>query len=188
MNKIFCILLVIFIFSCQPIEQIEEVVFDNSQLSKFSILSNEIKIKNTFEKKISEPYIGYTLKKEPSQRIRDWISDNFKAIGNENKFEVTILDASLLKTEFENKDANNFDEKNNYRYELFYLIEFNLYDDSNNLVASTSVETTRSTTSGIYISLQEREKIIDDLVYHSLLDLSLESNQLLKRYMSNFIL
>ncbi|MBT4645970.1 MAG: hypothetical protein HOC10_05635, partial [Pelagibacteraceae bacterium] len=89
---------------------------------------------------------------------------------------------------FENKDTKNFDEKKNYKYELFYLIEFNLYDDSNNLVASTLVETIRSTTSGVYISIQNTEKVIDDLVYLSLLDLSLESNKLLKQYMSDFLL
>lgn len=188
MNKIFSFLLFAFIISCQPIEQIEEVVFDNSQLSKINILSKDIEVKTTFEKKITDPYIGHTLRIEPSQRIANWINDNFKAIGNENKLEVVILDSSLLKTEFENKDTKNFDEKKNYKYELFYLIEFNLYDDSNNLVASTLVETIRSTTSGVYISIQNTEKVIDDLVYLSLLDLSLESNKLLKQYMSDFIL
>ncbi len=188
MNKIFSFLLFAFIISCQPIEQIEEVVFDNSQLSKINILSKDIEVKTTFEKKITDPYIGHTLRTEPSQRIANWINDNFKAIGNENKLEVVILDSSLLKTEFENKDTKNFDEKKNYKYELFYLIEFNLYDDSNNLVASTLVETIRSTTSGVYISIQNTEKVIDDLVYLSLLDLSLESNKLLKQYMSDFIL
>jgi hypothetical protein len=188
MNKIFSILLFVFIISCQPIEKIEEVVFDNSQLSKFEILSKDIKIITTFEKKISEPYIGHLLRIDPSQRIVNWINDNFKTIGKENKFEIVILDASLLMTEFENKDAKNFDEKSNYKYELFYLIEFNLYNDSNNLVASTLVETVRTTTSGVYISLQKREKIIDDLVYNSLLNLSLETQKLLIEYMGEFIL
>ena len=188
MKKIISILFFIFIISCQPIERTEEVVFDNNQLSKFKILSKGIEIKINFESKISEPYIGHTLKIDPSQRIVNWFNDNFKAIGNENNFEAVILDASLLKTEFKNINTKNFDEKNNYKYELFYLIEFNLYDDANNIVASTLVETTRSTTSGAYISLQKREKIINDLVYLTLLDLSLESLQLLKKYMSDFIL
>ena len=188
MNKILSISLIIFIISCQPIEHIDEVMFDNSQLPKFKILSKDIEIKNTFEKKISESYIGHTLKTEPSQRIINWLNDNFIAIGNQNKYEVVILDASLLKTEFENKDAKNFDEKINYKYELFFLIEFNLYDDFNNLIASTLVQSIRSTTSGVYISLQDRDYIIDDLIYLTLLDLSRESEKLLKQYMNNFIL
>ena len=73
-------------------------------------------------------------------------------------------------------------------YELFYLIEFSLSDDSGNLVASTLVETSRSTTSGIYISIQEKENIIDDLIYNSLVDISNETKKLLTKYMANYIL
>ena len=68
------------------------------------------------------------------------------------------------------------------------LIEFNLYDDSKNLIASTLVENSRSTTSGLLISIQEREKIIDDLVYQCLNDISNESKLLLVKYMGDFIL
>ena len=128
------------------------------------------------------------MKVSPSQRIVNWVNDNFDALGNENNFKVNIIDATLTKTQFENNKAKNFDEKNNYKYEIFFLVEFNLFDDSNNLVSSTLVETTRSTTSGLYISIQEKENIINDLIYQALFDLSTESNYLLRKYMSDFIL
>ena len=188
MKKIIILFVFLFIFSCQPIEKIDRIVFDNNQFSKFDILSASIEIIEIFEKKISDPYIGHTLEVDPSQRIINWVNDNFKAIGNENIFTVTILDASLTQTEVENSEAKNFDEKTNYKYELFYLIEFNLYDDSRNLLASTVVENSRSTTSGLFISIQEKENIIDDLVYQGLNDISNESNLLLIKYMGDFIL
>jgi hypothetical protein len=188
MNKIIILFFFLFVFSCQPIEKVDTIVFDNNQLSKFDILSSSIEINEIFEKKISEPYIGHTLKINPSKRIVNWVKDNFKVIGNENLFIVSILDASLLRTEFENNEAKKFDEKTNYKYELFYLVEFNLYDDSKNLVATTLVETSRSTTSGLYISIHEKEHIINDLVYQSLNDLSDESKLLLMKYMGDFIL
>lgn len=187
MSKVLSILF-IFIISCQPIEQNQEVVFDNSQLSKFEILANTIETKVIFEKKITEPYIGHTVQISPSQRVVNWLNDNFKTIGNQNRLEVDILDASLIEKKFQNKNATNFDNKINYKYELFYLIEFSLYDDYNKLIASTLVETRRSTTSGVYISLDEKEKIVNDLVYLSLVDLSFEAHKLLKKYMSNYIL
>jgi hypothetical protein len=174
--------------ACQPVDKINQIVFDNNQFSYFNILSSTIEIDEIFEKKISDPYIGYTLKINPSQRIINWINDNFKAIGKENIFNVTILDASITQTQFVNKDAKNFDEKNNYKYQVFYLIEFNLFDDSKNLIASTLVETSRSTTSGLYISIQEKENIIDDLIYQSLRDISNESKVLIIKYMSNYII
>jgi hypothetical protein len=174
--------------NCQPIEKVNHIVFDNSQFAHFNILSTSVDINEIFEKNISDPYIGHTLKVNPSERIINWINENFKPIGNENIFNVTILDASITQTQFENKDAKNFDEKNNYIYELFYLLEFSLFDDSGNLVASTLVETSRSTTSGIYISIQEKDNIIDDLIYNSLVDVSNETKKLITGYMTNYIL
>ena len=52
----------------------------------------------------------------------------------------------------------------------------------------TLVENSRSTTSGLFISIQEKENIIDDLVYQGLNDISNESNLLLIKYMGDFIL
>ena len=185
--KIFFLFLILFIFSCQPVEKLDSIVFDNKQFTRYDIASSTIEIKEIFEKKFSDPYIGHTLKVDPSQRVINWVNDNFKSIGNENIFVVSILDASLSQIEFENTEAKNFDEKINYKYELFYLPEFSLFDDSGNLVASTLVETSRSTTSGIYISIQEKENIIDDLIYNSLVDISRETNKLLINYMGNYI-
>ena len=187
-NIIIILLTFIFVHACQPIEKIDQVVFDNNQLPSFKILAKSIEITDNFEKKISDPYIGHTLKVPPSQRIINWVNNNFKSIGNENEFNILILDASLTQTEFVNNEAKNFDEKMNYRYELFYLIEFNLYDESENLISSSLVETSRSTTSGVYISIQEKENIINDLIYLSLIDLSNQSEDLLIEYMGDFIL
>ena len=189
MKKLIIVLLYLStVIACQPIEKVKHIVFDNSQFAHFNILSTSIEINKIFEKKISDPYIGHTLKVNPAERIINWINDNFKPIGNENIFNVTILDASITQTQFENKQAKNFDEKNNYIYELFYLLEFSLFDDSANLVASTLVETSRSTTSGVYISIQEKENIINDLIYNSLVDISSETNKQLINYMANYIL
>ena len=181
-------LFILTLISCQPIEKANHIVFDNNQFAHFDILSTSIEIKEIFENKISDPYIGHTLKINPSERIINWINQNFKPIGNENTFIVTILDASITQTQFENMEAKNFDEKKNYKYELFYLLEFSLFDDSSNLVASTLVETSRSTTSGIYISIQEKEYIIDDLIYNSLVDISNETKKLLTTYMTDYLL
>ena len=51
MKKLIILFVSFFIFSCQPIEKIERIVFDNNQFSKFDILSNSIEITEIFEKK-----------------------------------------------------------------------------------------------------------------------------------------
>ena len=107
--------------ACQPIEKVNHIVFDNSQFAHFNILSTSVEIKEIFEKKISDPYIGHTLKVTPSDRIISWINENFKPIGNENIFNVTILDASIIQTQFENKDAKNFEKKKTIIYMNYFI-------------------------------------------------------------------
>ena len=188
MKKLLIFLFILAIFSCQPIEKFEYTVFDNNKLSKFDIMSNSIEINKIFVNKISEPNIGHTLETNPTERITNWVSDNFNAIGNENLFYVNIIDASLTKLEIENQDAKKFDEKKIYKFEIFYLVEYNLLDNANNIISTTTVESNRSTTSGIYISIQEQENIVNDLIYSSLVDLSDESRKLLFQYMNDYIL
>ena len=60
---------IFFFISCQPIEIIEPVVFDNKQLKGFTISANNIKINNISEPKFAEPYIDHSLKNSPVKRL-----------------------------------------------------------------------------------------------------------------------
>ena len=149
------IIFLFFIVACQPVEIIEPIVFDNTQLLKISINAANITIKETYESKFSDPYIDHSLKNPPAKRLKSWIQTNINASGKENIIEINILDASIKRIEKKNSDAKKFVEKNLYKYELFYLIEYSLYNNSNYLIASTNVENYRSTTSGKFISIFE---------------------------------
>ena len=176
------------LLSCQPIEIIEPVVFDNNQLSSISINAKNIEIKQTYEPKFTDPYIDHSLEQPPIERIKSWIQNNVNTFGRKNELKINILDASIKKIEEQNLKAKKFEETDIYKYELFYLIEFSLYDDTSYLIASTIVESFRSTTSGRFISILETEKIIDDLILESLRDITKESKRLIILYMSDYIL
>ena len=184
--------LIIFIcfilISCQPIELIEPVIFDNDQLSNISISVENIEIIETYESKFSDPYIDHSLNNPPIKRLKSWIQTNINVFGTENKLEINILDASIKKIETKNKEAKKYEEKDIFYYEIFYLVEYNLYDDTNYLIASTIVESFRSTTSGRFISIIETEQIIDNIILDSLRDISNESKKLINQYMANYIL
>ena len=176
------------LLSCQPIEIIEPVVFDNNQLSSISINAKNIEIKQTYEPKFTDPYIDHSLEQPPIERIKSWIQTNVNTFGRKNELKINILDASIKKIEEQNLKAKKFEATDIYKYELFYLIEFSLYDDTSYLIASTIVESFRSTTSGRFISILETEKIIDDLILESLRDITKESKRLIILYMSDYIL
>ena len=142
------------LLSCQPIEVIEPVVFDNDQLSKISINARNIEIKQTYESKFTDPYLDNSLKYPPVERLKSWIQTNVNIFWyTKIILKINILDASIKKIEEQDLKAKKFEERDIYKYELFYLIEFNLYDDSSYLIAATIVESFHTTTSGRFVSI-----------------------------------
>ena len=67
------------------------------------------------------------------------------------------------------------------------MVEYELYDDSDFLIANTLVESKRSTTSQKYISINESEIIINELHLNALKDFTKETKLLLSMYMSEYI-
>ena len=68
------------------------------------------------------------------------------------------------------------------------MIEFEIFDDNNFMFASINAETERSTTSSKFISLSEKERILDTLILEALIDITLKSDELLKTHMSEYLL
>ena len=119
--------------------------------------------------------------------MAEWNSQNILKLGNENKLVINILDASIKKTEIMNIGAKKYEERTIFNYELFYLVEYELYDSSGFLIANTTVETLRSTTSQKYISLNETEIIINELLILAMRDYINETKNQLSIYMGDYL-
>ena len=187
-NKIFIFIILVFISSCQKVEILDPIVFDYNQFTKVSINAEK---KNTiilYEPKFVEPFIDHSLENSPILYFNNWTKNNIQTLGTNNRFEINVIDASVRKTEIPNIDSKKYEEKTIFLYEVNYLVEFVIYDDSNFKFASTIVEANRTTTSGKYISLIEVERIIDDMIYKCLKDFSNKSKELIKDHMKQYIL
>lgn len=183
------ILLLLFVLlSCQQLEILDDIVFDYNQLPKIIISAEEKQVKEFYESKFVEPYIDHSLEKSPKYYLKEWFENNINIIGSENFFTINILDASLKKSEIPNTDLKRYQEKTIFLFEISFLVEFILLDDSNLLLANTIVEARRTTTSSKFISLMENERIIDILILECLKDFSKKTEELIRLYMTNFIL
>ena len=188
-KKILKITILFFIlFSCQPIEVLDDVVFNYNQLPKISINAKEKLVSEVYEINYIDPYIDHSIKVPPILRLNDWISQNISIFGSENKIIINIIDASLTAVERKSKEKKKFHEKTEYFYEIHFLVEFQLYNDSNFMLATINAETQRTTTSGKFISLSEKEIILDTLILDALRDISIKSEELLKTHMSEYLL
>ena len=176
------------VFSCNKIEVLDQIVFDYNQLPKIVLSAEQKKITETYEAKFRDPFIDHSLIKPPKEHLKSWIDSNLAIIGTENKLIINIIDSSLTKSEVENANAKKYEEKTIYLFEINYLAEYILYDDSNAILSSTTVETKRSITSGKFISLMESDRIIESLILDALTDFAKKTEELIKIHMSGYIL
>ena len=178
--------------SCQKTEFLEDIVFDNSLLNNISFIAEEKEIKISYETTFNETYIDHVMEISPTMRISSWLENNINNFGTFNKIVVNIQKASIIRKEINNEIKINVagitKKQNEYLYELNFEVLFLLYNDNDQLLATTKVEVFRSTTSGQFISLNERDRILDNLTLDSLRDLSNKSVEVLKVHMFEYML
>ena len=176
------------LFSCQPLETIEDVIFDNNFLTKISINAEKKIINNVYEINYLEPYIENSLNISPLTRLNHWLEENIDVFGSQNKLIINVIEASLKRIERENETKKKYNEKTELYYEITYIIEFVIYNNNNVILATSEVEVKRSTTSDKFISLKEKENIAEKIILDALTDVSIKSEKLLKMYMFEYIL
>ena len=185
--KLFISSIFVLLLSCQTTDKNVPFVFDNSSLPIIKLNAKDLKILNKYEPLYSKNYIDGNLKTTPKERFESWVNQNIIFDGKNNSFFIHIYDASILQKEIVDEDAKKYNENKINYYELSFFVEYEMHDANSNIIANTLVETKRSTTSSQFISLYEYEKIIDELIFDSLKDLTKESNALLKIYMKDYL-
>ena len=103
---------------------------------------------------------------------------------------IDIQDASITRKEIKTKIkvAGVMKDQQEYKYEIKILLQFILYNESNEVLATTNAKTLRSITSSQFISINERDNILDKLTLEAVKDVSEVSGKFIKKYMSDYLL
>ena len=187
---IFFTIIVIFFHSCKTVEKTNNIVFDYEQFSKITFLSSEIEIVNEFNQQFEEPYLDHLVNKGTNSRLTDWLNGNILGIGNENKLLISIIDSAVQgnKIPSTTKLVGIFKKPDEIEYLLNLDVNFFIYDDSNNLLGKTNVKLKRTTTSASRISLSERDRILEDLIYISIKEYTIKVEENVNKYLKSFVL
>ena len=135
-------------------------------------------------------FVDHVMVTSPTARVISWLENNINNFGTMNKIAIDIQKASITRKEIVSKvEVKGIIKKQNeYLYEIIFEILYFLYNDSNQILATTKAEVFRSTTSSQFISLNERNLILDNITLEALRDLSNKSVELLKVHMSEYVL
>lgn len=188
--NIILIILCLFLSSCQKTEFIQEIVFDNNLLKKINISAKQVEINNLYDLTLSEPFVDHFMETTPVSRVELWLNENVIKFGNSNLLVIDIIDASITQNEIKQNSNKKYsiNNKKEYIYEINFLLDFNLIDDSNMILSSVSVKVNHTTTSGDYISIGERNKLLDLLTLQALRNLSDKSLELLENHMQEYLI
>ena len=176
-----------FLFSCQKTEFVDDVVFDNKLLESHSFNAEIKEVNNLYNVIFDEPFIDHVMKITPYQRIEKWIDENLMTFGTSNKLLINVHEASIKKMELaEEEDSKKIIKNKEFIYEVTMIVEFELYNDQNNILASTNVRINRTTTSIEFISIAERNRLLDTITLEALKDLNSKSSELLEKHFSQY--
>ena len=176
-----------FLFSCQKTEFVDDVVFDNKLLESHSFNAEIKEVNNLYNVIFDEPFIDHVMKITPYQRIEKWIDENLLTFGTSNKLLINVHEASIKKIELtEDEDSKKIIKNKEFIYEVTMIVEFELYNDQNNILASTNVRINRTTTSIEFISIAERNRLLDTITLEALKDLNSKSSELLEKHFSQY--
>ena len=189
-NFFICLFIFIFLQSCQSIEEFNKITFDYLQFEKLTFLANEMEIKNNYQPSFNEPYVDHLATSTPSKRFIEWVEQNVKVLGSENKLVIIIKEASITKSKFKNKEKvyGIIKKPEEIKYELNYDVLFVIYDDFEKIIGKSDVQVVRSITSEHSISLAKRDQVLEDLIYNSLKDLTFKSEESVNKFIKMYVL
>tara|TARA_Y100000996_G_scaffold415269_1_gene409065 strand:- start:1381 stop:1875 length:495 start_codon:yes stop_codon:yes gene_type:complete len=162
-------------------------VFDNKLLESHSFNAEIKEVNNLYNVIFDEPFIDHVMKITPYQRIEKWIDENLMTFGTSNKLLINVHEASIKKMKLaEEEDSKKIIKNKEFIYEVTMIVEFELYNDQNNILASTNVRINRTTTSIEFISIAERNRLLDTITLEALKDLNSKSSELLEKHFSQY--
>ena len=85
--------------SCQKIEVLDNIVFDNNLLDKISIAAEKKIINIKYESSFFDSFVDHSMSNPPVSRLESWLSENVAVFGSENYLVIDIINASIKKTE-----------------------------------------------------------------------------------------
>ncbi len=139
-----------------------------------------IHVVEVYKSSQAAPYVEHTFPVIPADAVKTWVKKRLKAVGKEQRLEVTIKDASAKQEKLPTKGGveGMFTSETDTRVNARIEVEIRLYSDKALSDASVNVVAMRSQTFSEDTSLAERDRLLYNMVYTMMndLDASLERN------------
>lgn len=166
---------------------IPELTYKHLPAMSFAV--GRIEIVESYRSPLQSPNVEHLFPTPIAAALRSWADDRLEAFGGTLTMRFIIEDASAIVEELEiNKDLEAmFTTEQAERVDTRIQVKIEITDESGEVLAFTSTEASRTRTTPENVTLNERDKIYDDLTKVLMNDFNTSQEQGIRRYLEAYL-
>jgi hypothetical protein len=166
---------------------IPELTYKHLPAMSFAVA--RIEIIESYRSPLQLPHVEHLFPTPIAAALRSWADDRLGAAGGTDTMRFIIEDASAVVEELEtNKDLEAlFTTEQAERVDTRVQVKIEIIDESGAVMAFTSTEASRTRTTPENVTLNERDKIYDDLTKVLMNDFNTSQEQGIRRYLEAYL-
>lgn len=166
---------------------IPELTYKHLPAMNFAVA--RIEIVESYRSPLQPPHVEHLFPTPIAAALQSWADDRLEAVGGSHTMRFIIEDASAVVEELEtNKDLEAlFTTEQAERVDTHVQVKIEIIDESGAVLAFTSTEASRTRTTPENVTLNERDKIYDDLTKVLMNDFNTSQEQGIRRYLKAYL-
>lgn len=152
--------------------------------------AQEIRVTDNSATSLRLPHIEQDFPVLPSAVLKHWADQRLRANGQGGIMEVNITEASAIATPLPKTKGIEglFTDDQDTRYDLTLKVNFRIYSGASALSdASGDVTVTRARTINEKATVNDRQKVLDDMLHDAMASFDREAELRLRQYFSAFM-
>jgi hypothetical protein len=160
----FCSLLAACSNSSPPMQRFPELTFRNLPPVQLNI--GRIEVVTQFQAPTQPPHIEFDMPVSPETAVKRWVQDHLQPMGRVGTLRVVIRDASATETAFKTDKSitGMFKKEQAGQVDMSVAIALQMLDDRQFVIAEVTGKQSRSHTELEGMKLNERDKLLYDMV------------------------
>ncbi len=192
MRKILLLVSALLLAACQstPVQPpVEPIKFISAP---YALKVATINITEDFTTTHHTPHVEYQFETPPDQAMKDWATSRLVAAGQQNRLEVDIIDASVIRTNIPKQKTGIegfFTKEQTEEYEGTLEVTLKIYDNRKILpVANAHVTAHQTLTLREDANLLDRKALYQQMTFNLMQQIDTELDKNIRQYFANYLL
>ena len=186
------VVLALALTGCQnavQVQKLPELTF--SHLTAIHLDISSLDVAEDYKSSMSPPNVELTFPTPPMRALKNWTTSRLKASGSTSKDRavLVITDASVIESSLKRDTSlkGTFTKQQTEKYTLNVSAHLDIIGQNGSRKASAITTTSRSTTVGENLSINEREKLWHDTTEALINDFDQKMSTSIEQYLGNWI-